>query len=421
MSTPFSASPSTLGATPSSHIFPFKCEPYEAETAIDTKPASTTTQTSEPLGIHLTVPLLSPEDICVSATAQDALNRQLLDCLLTEISLHTAKVKQRPLQLLHCHNIHNRFNAAELTELLYFISSHFAAPCGQQEFSTNIDYLELQEHKLALLKGLGFNRIQLTLNQTPEPCGEQPYRDNQLAGKACLLRDYGFRQLCIQLYYGHPQQTVEQLERLTTEVLAAQPQMIQLISQTSPLNPLGTQQFSQLFQQLKQSHYLTLGNDYFIHPDSCWARAQEQHTIDKTPIGYNLSRVRDILGIGPGAQTQLAGHYQRHETSTEKYLQALSQLHLPIVEQTQLNRREQQLLALINQLNCYHSIDFNRPPLDAPPAERRQLEQAINQLQNSCQARPFSRHSDTHTLTHWGQLHLTELILSLPAIGRASQ
>ena len=191
---------------------------------------------SAPLSLYVHLPFC--HDICYYCacnkivTREKGVARQYLDRLLEEIELQSELVGiRRPITQMHWGGgTPTYLDNAEITELMHALASHFRLlDKGYREYSIEIDPRTIQPETIALLKGIGFNRISLGI-QDFDPLVQkavnriQPYpMIEQLVDS---IRAHNFRSLSFDLIYGLPHQDTQSMTQTLQKVLALRPDRI---------------------------------------------------------------------------------------------------------------------------------------------------------------------------------------------------
>ena len=156
-----------------------------------------------PLSLYLHVPFC--HDICYYCacnkivTRRKNVAREYMGHLQREIQLQSELVgQQRPITQMHWGGgTPTYLDNAQITELMHMLASHFRLlDKGYREYSIEIDPRTVNTGTIALLKGVGFNRISLGIQDFDIHVQRainrvQPYE--QVAGLVDSVRGHGFR------------------------------------------------------------------------------------------------------------------------------------------------------------------------------------------------------------------------------------
>lgn len=318
--------------------------PYSGDTL--SSPVKSSTLNICPLGIELAITPSTPK--CSL--------RQQIDLLEQEMVVRAINISRRPVHLLTIKDPSGSLSASDITELVFTLGQHFNLNhSGQRVYTINTPPKSLDDNYLALLKGIGFNRIEFNTEYliAPDP-RHQTEHLRALRGTLKQLSNYEFPLPSWDFYYGGetPRQELEQLDCL----LSLQPPRIQL-REIAPAEHNATL-FTELFNSLLSQGYVCIGNDCFVDPEHPIAKAKLSHQLCTTFGGYNSCNVKDWIGLGPGLCSQVDNLYYRNHTSSLLRHQLLTDFQLPIANSLTLTDRQQQQCSAANTINMYHCLDI---------------------------------------------------------------
>ncbi|HVL00984.1 MAG TPA: oxygen-independent coproporphyrinogen III oxidase, partial [Dongiaceae bacterium] len=194
----------------------------------------------KPLSIYVHLPFC--QSLCYYCacnkviTQNEDRKRQYLDHLIDEIKQKAADFgTDRPVYQMHWGGgTPTYYGAAELTELWYQIGRHFHLVESERgDYSIEIDPRTIDGDKLGLLKGLGFNRISLGI-QDFDPRVQQAINRVQSTAQVAELmeaaRSYQFRSVNFDLIYGLPYQSVTSVQATLDQVIELAPDRISLFN-----------------------------------------------------------------------------------------------------------------------------------------------------------------------------------------------
>src|SRR5690606_542652 len=214
-------------------------------------------------------------------------------------------------------------NGAELTELMHNIASHFRLiDSDSREYAIEIDPRTVDRALLALLKGLGFNRLSMGI-QDFNPLVQQAINRlqsyEQVADLMEASRLFGFKSVSFDLIYGLPHQSAATLETTLRQVIALNPDRIALYNYAHLPDRFPTQRsidrlalptaseklamLAQANQQLREAGYLNIGMDHFVRPSDDLAIAQQRGQLQRNFQGYSTCMAPDLVGLGVSAIT----------------------------------------------------------------------------------------------------------------------
>ena len=347
---------------------------------IDNKPLSIS-----PLGLELIISSSTNSDSTNNSNNNSNNNRvappsltQQLENLEKEITLRAQGFEHRPIHLLTLRDPSGSLDACDITKLIFILGQHFHLNhSGRRIYCLETQPRRLNDDYLALLKGLGFNRLQFSTKCLLPPNDKE---DNLLhirhvRERLKHLSRYQFSSANWDFHYSaeKPAEAYQQLDHLLT----LKPARVQLIednthgsvgtTSNTRINNIHTDTphtnnaniFRDIFTTLRSQGYRTIGNDCFVLPQHPLAVAQQNHQLRTTVGGYNASNVADWIGLGPGLMSQLGNLYYRNHHCAKQRQEQLNNNRLPIAAGCILTHSEQVKRHALSQLNAYHQLDLN--------------------------------------------------------------
>jgi oxygen-independent coproporphyrinogen-3 oxidase len=311
----------------------------------------------EPLSLYIHLPFC--QDICYYCacnkivTRKEGVAREYLTHLQREIELQSELVGNlRPITQMHWGGgTPTYLDNAEITELMHLLASHFRLlDKGYREYSIEIDPRTINSETIALLKGVGFNRISLGI-QDFDPLVQkatnriQPY--NKVAPLVECIRAHGFRSLSFDLIYGLPHQDRITMAETLRKVISLRPDRIacynyahlpERFSSQRAIDRLtlpepGEKLVLQIMisQTLQEAGYLYIGMDHYVLPSDELAKAQPEGRLQRNFQGYSLHMADDLLGMGVSSISQMGDFYLQNESNIEDYYRRIDLNELPLV------------------------------------------------------------------------------------------
>lgn len=308
-------------------------------------------QGSKPLSLYLHLPFC--QDICYYCACNKIVTRDktrargYLDHLTREIEQQSRVVgSQRPVTQMHWGGGTPTFlDNAELTELMYSVASHFhLLDDSEREYAIELDPRTVDKGTIALLKGLGFNRVSLGI-QDLDPLVQKAINRIQplklIESLVENIRDHEFRSLNFDLIYGLPHQDCESLEGTLRRVTTLAPDRIaaynyahlpeRFPSQRTidrqvlppPAEKLLMQQV--ISQRLQDAGYIHIGMDHYVLPTDDLAQAFSQGRLHRNFQGYSLHLADDLLGLGVSAISELGDYYLQNARDINTYFDLVQQ------------------------------------------------------------------------------------------------
>jgi len=350
-----------------------------------------------PLSLYLHIPFC--HDICYYCACNKIVTRkpqfaqQYLSRLQRDIAMQSELVgRQRPITQMHWGGgTPTYLDHAQITELMHLLASHFRLlDKGYREYSIEIDPRSVEQATIALLKGVGFNRISLGI-QDFDPMVQkavnrvQPYR--QVADLVSCIRTHGFRSLSFDLIYGLPHQNRYRMTDTLRKVIALRPDRISCYNYAHLPERFSSQRaidrltlpdseeklllHEVISHTLQEAGYLHIGMDHYVLPDDELAVAQREGRLQRNFQGYSLHMADDLLGLGVSAISQIGDFYLQNERDLEGYYQLLDTGHSPTTRGCKLTKddklRRHIIMTLISELqldipecNRQFDLDFSR-------------------------------------------------------------
>jgi oxygen-independent coproporphyrinogen-3 oxidase len=340
--------------------------------------------TVAPLSLYVHIPFCS--NIChycacnKIATRDADAARRYLSYLEREIDLQSRLAgKSRPVTQMHWGGGTPTFlKPAELTELMYAIGRRFQLiDDTEREYSIEIDPRTVVSEDLALLKGLGFNRLSFGVQDLDERVLAAVNR-RQSAKRLVELydaaRSYDFSSISMDLIYGLPHQSIASLQKTFQQIVALQPDRIALYNYEhlparfpgqSPIDrlplPTAQEKLSMLalaFEQLGAAGYAYIGMDHFVRPNDSLAVAQAQGRLQRNFQGYSTCLAPDLVGLGVSAIGSTAAGYAQNQRELPAYCGSLERGELPIARGLKLTADDCIRRYVIARIICDLHLDI---------------------------------------------------------------
>jgi oxygen-independent coproporphyrinogen-3 oxidase len=338
-----------------------------------------------PLSLYFHIPFC--ENICYYCACNKVVTRQkekarhYLNYLEKEIALQSALVgSRRPVTQMHWGGGTPTFlDAAELTELMHAIASHFhLLDNDSREYAIEVDPRTVDRQRLALLKGLGFNRISLGIQDFDERVQRAINRvQSPLLVQALVeaTRAFGFKSLGFDLIYGLPYQSVDSLRRTLDQVLELGPDRIALynyahlparfpsqraidrLTLPSAAEKLSMAQMAN--ETLTAAGYVHIGMDHFVRAQDELALAQRNGHLQRNFQGYSICMAPDLIGMGVSAISSTADAFAQNSKSIDDYCARLDRGELPIERGLWLDDDDRIRRHVIAEIICNLGIDFD--------------------------------------------------------------
>jgi len=263
-------------------------------------------------------------------------------------------------------------DGAELTELMHMLATNFSLSDSQlREYSIEIDPRTVTQDSVALLKGLGFNRLSLGVQDFDERV-QQAINRRQRFGLVQKLTEtarlHGFKSISFDLIYGLPLQTLKTLETSIEKIIQLSPDRVafynyahfptRFTSQRAIARhdlPSAEQKVDMLgliTTRLVDAGYQHIGMDHFAKVNDDLALAQRQGRLQRNFQGYSTCLAPDLIGIGVSAISSLPESYAQNETVLDDYYSRLDQNELPVAKGVLLSLDDRIRWAVISGIIC---------------------------------------------------------------------
>jgi len=337
-----------------------------------------------PLSLYLHLPFC--RDICYYCacnkivTRRKGVTRLYLDRLRKEIARRSELVgSERPITQMHWGGgTPTYLDDAEITELMHTLARHFRLlDSDSREYSIEIDPRTVAFSTIALLKGVGFNRISLGVQDFDPGVQQavnrvQPYA--QVAELVDGIRALQYRSLSFDLIYGLPGQNRSTMQETLRKVISLRPDRIacynyahlpQRFSSQRAIDRMALPQPQEklLMQQLishtlQDAGYQHIGMDHYVLPGDELAQALQQGRLQRNFQGYSLHMADDLLGLGVSAISQLGDFYLQNERELDAYYQRIDQGRSPVSRGCRLTGEDRLRRHVIMSLICDLRLDI---------------------------------------------------------------
>jgi oxygen-independent coproporphyrinogen-3 oxidase len=253
---------------------------------------------------------------------------------------------------------------------------HFDAQPGA-EIAIELDPRHFSTALLPGLKALGINRASLGVQSLDETVQAAIHRHQPLAvveRTADLLREAGIAALNLDLIYGLPHQTVENVSKTVRASLALRPDRIALFGyahvpwmkphqqriDTASL-PDTAARFAQeaaAARVLVDAGYRRIGLDHFAHPDDTLAQLEAVGELQRNFQGYTAQDGDVLLGIGPSAISTLPQGYAQNAPAVATWRDAVAAGHLPVAKLRAVTPEDRLRRAVIGELMCHLQVNL---------------------------------------------------------------
>ena len=343
-------------------------------------------QPYESLSIYIHIPFC--QDICyycacnkIVTRSQDAAD-EYLNYLEKEILLVSkAMGRSRKVTQLHLGGGTPTFlSSGQLTRLIHMLAQHFTmVDDNHREYSIEIDPRTVNTSDLALLKGLGFNRLSLGVQDFSPKVQKAINRINDVTlvrNLTLAARDLAYESINFDLIYGLPEQTPASLKETLQQVIELNPDRIAFYNyahmpdrfssqrsidrMTLPTADQKIDMLNGLSVQLCEAGYRYIGMDHFVKPKDKLAIAQQHGRLMRNFQGYSVNKSQDLIGLGVSSISSFQQAFAQNEKDLPAYYAALDNGRLPtskgLFKTADDERREFVIMALICNLQLKFDV-----------------------------------------------------------------
>lgn len=347
---------------------------------------SETADINAPLSLYMHIPFCA--HVCYYCACNKVITRNrkkaqpYLDTLYKEMAqLSQWYSNDRVVNQLHWGGGTPTFISDEqMRQLMTHTAQHFHLRTDDKgDYSIEIDPREVTLDSISVLRGIGFNRISLGVQDIQPKVQEAVNRTQSTEETRALLeraRAEGFRSLNMDLIYGLPYQTELSFNDTLAAVIEMSPDRLSIFNYAhmpdrfrsqkhiaadtlpSPEEKLAILQNT--IQTLLNAGYVYIGMDHFAKPDDELALAQQNGQLHRNFQGYTTHADCDLVAMGVSAISQIGSVYYQNEHDMAAYSKAVeNQTHAlkrgVCLTQDDIIRRE-----VIKQLICHFELNIQQ-------------------------------------------------------------
>lgn len=351
-------------------------------TAADYRQHAAAADRDAPLSLYFHLPFCATVCFYCACTKVITNNRKraqpYLQRLYREIALQGELFADRRVDQLHWGGGTPTFlSDTQMRELVQVTNEHFKLRTDDEgEYSIEIDPREADEHTMALLRQLGFNRVSLGVQDFDPHVQRAVNRIQTEAETRRVLdaaRELGFRSTSVDLIYGLPRQSVGSFSITLDKIIAAAPDRISVFNYAHLPHLFKTQKqidarelpgatekldiLAHVIDKLTGAGYVYIGMDHFSRPDDDLAIAQREGTLQRNFQGYATHARCDLVGLGMSAIGSVAGCYSQNTRDIAAYCEQLDAGELPVVRGVALTDDDHIRRDAITRLMCNFVLD----------------------------------------------------------------
>jgi oxygen-independent coproporphyrinogen-3 oxidase len=245
----------------------------------------------------------------------------------------------------------------------------------QAEVSIEVDPRSVEPGRMAVLAGLGFNRVSFGV-QDFDPVVQQAVHRIQSEAETRRTVDEarasGFRSINVDLIYGLPRQTLDRFSATLDKTIALQPDRIALYSYAHlptlfkpqrriqeaelPAPEAKLQLLTLAIGRLTRAGYVYIGMDHFARAGDELALAQRQGRLHRNFQGYSTLPEADLIGVGVSAIGRIGPTYYQNMKVLDDYYAMLDEGVLPVQRGIELSADDLVRRAVIQALMCQFRV-----------------------------------------------------------------
>lgn len=343
-------------------------------------------QTTAPLSLYIHLPFCA--DICYYCACNKKVTRDRgeIDRYLAYLYREMGLVRQqlglsnRAVSQLHWGGgTPTYLDPAEMTELMLVTARHFNLTTDKQrDYSVEIDPRTVTRETIELLRGLGFNRASLGVQDFSLPVQQAINRIQPLAmveEVVGVIRERAFGSLNFDMIYGLPAQSLDSLAQTLDQVIRLRPERINYYNYAHLPERFPSQRaidrlqlpsaehkiamLDLIKQRLTAAGYLHLGMDNFVLADDTLAKAFSDGNLIRNFQGYSIAKAPDLLGLGASSISQFDGVYAQNHTDIALYQQAIDSGSLPTARGCLVSEDDRRRGWVIQRLMCQRALSFS--------------------------------------------------------------
>ncbi len=338
----------------------------------------------EPLSLYVHIPFCfnicyycGCNKIVTKDTNQASLYLQYLD---KEMALVQGEIgKRRIIKQLHIGGGTPTFlDAGQLTFMMLSIAKHFRLSDDEnREFSIEVDPRTVNPDTLALLKGLGFNRISFgvqDLDPQVQKCINREHSLDDIQTLVSSARELGFESINLDFLYGLPLQTEHTFSQTLDHIVTIKPDRIALYNYAhmpsifksqraldrlkipTPENKI--QLYHTAIRKLTESGYKMIGMDHFVLTSDELYQAQRHRKLQRNFQGYSVKKANDLIGIGVSAISQNHRAIYQNAKDINDYYQAIDDKQFAYKKGLSISDEDIRCRAVIMSLMTCFRIDI---------------------------------------------------------------
>jgi oxygen-independent coproporphyrinogen III oxidase len=355
-------------------------DPAFDDSAYRRRLAVAATRVDEPLSLYVHLPFCEARcaycGCLVIATQKREVAARYLDYLEREIEMLASHLgNRRRVVQHHWGGGTPTYLTIDQIERLHNVITRYFRLSSDAERAIEIDPRVTTHAQLARLRGLGFNRLSMGVQDFTPDVQDAIKRSQSESGTRALYdfaRKLGFDSINMDLIYGLPRQTLDTFRRTLDSVVDMRPNRIAVYSyahvpwlhpnqkaisvEQLPDRDLKFALFGAAVETFLDAGYQLIGMDHFALPDDDLAVAARERTLHRNFMGYTTRPAPDMLGVGVSAIGDVRGAFAQNEKKLLRYYAALDAERFPIERGYILSEDDQVRRYVITQLMCNFAV-----------------------------------------------------------------
>ena len=396
---------------------------------------------AQPLSLYVHLPFC--RNICYYCACNKVVTRKpgvaghYLRQIGAEMALQSELIgAERPVTQLHWGGgTPTYLDDGEITELMHGLASHFKLlDKDHREYSIEIDPRSVDASTIALLKGVGFNRISLGIQDFDarvQAAVNRRHSYADIANRVEAVRRYGFRSLSFDLIYGLPYQNHESMAETLRRVISLRPDRVacynyahlperfpsqRAIDRLTLPEPEEKLLLAQMIDAtLRDAGYRCIGMDHYVLPDDDLALAQSEGRLQRNFQGYSLKLAEDLLGLGVSSISRIGDFYLQNARTLDDYYALLGAGEYPMTRGYLSSREDRLRRRVIMSLICDLKLDIRACEQDFDIDFRAHFAAALKALTPAMDDGLIALHEDRLQVSARGRAFLRNLCMPFDA------
>jgi oxygen-independent coproporphyrinogen-3 oxidase len=268
----------------------------------------------------------------------------------------------------------------QLAALMDHLRASFNFDDGEgREFSIEVDPRTVDAGRIQELWDLGFNRLSLGIqdfNEDVQKAVNRTQSADEVQDLVDAARKAGFGSISFDLIYGLPHQTVASFDATLDVVIGMKPDRLAVYNYAHlpqrfkgqrminaddiPAPGVKLDLLHHTIDKLCDVGYMYIGMDHFALPEDELVLARENGTLQRNFQGYSTHRQCDLVALGVSGIGGIGNMFAQNSVSTIEYEEIIERGELPIVKGLLVDEDDLLRAAVIQDLMCYDSLDFDR-------------------------------------------------------------